>query len=383
MNFFNSIFEELRLRFFSYSSNHQQADNEYYIRQSLFWFKHSRLASGEYASKYSMLYNRYFPASPETEASWISTLIQINKRYPDLYKKIMADHVEVNLADHVLSIQRPDGTFPVSFEDLYNQPPGIFVNGRIISGLSSYYDLTKDEKVLQAILKCAEWLLQMQMNHGQWRHYTFQAPLVNTMTAFALIQVGKLINENKFIEAGKKNIKYTLSLQMKNGYFTDQVNKKTNHYTDALAFTLMGIVLASDELNDSLVEESVNGYTSILSLLKNDGYLPGEIDDDLHANVNYCCLSGNCLLSSVGFRLYKITGEELFKVTANKLLQYVKDKQLHSRFHYLSGGITGSWPISGQYNTYEIHSSGVKHFIDALAAQEDLKNCKTFKTVFV
>jgi hypothetical protein len=372
MKYLFKIFQELNQRFLSRPFNTHKAGNDYFIEQSLLWFRNSQRNNGEFASKYSMLWDKYFSASPEAEAGWIITLIHLKEKYPDLYKKIMKHDVEASLAERIISFQRPDGSFPLSFEDLHNQPPGIFATGQVISGLMEYYKQYRDKTIIEKVLLSANWLLRMQLSNGQWMHYTFHAPHASTMTSMTLIRLGNLVGENKFVDAGKRNIEYTLKLQMKNGYFPVQDSHKVNHFSETIAFTLLGIVIAGEELNNqSYIDAAAHGYQAILTLLKNDGYLPGEIDENLHTVVNYCCLSGNCLMSRAGYRLYKITGDEIYKSAAGELLTYVKQKQLRSRYRYLNGGITGSWPISGQFNTYEIYSSAVQYFVDALLVQSD------------
>jgi hypothetical protein len=376
MGLLGKIFEEINLRIFNYSSlsSNKSGNNELFIENALLWFKNSSSGSGQYASKYSILREQYFPPLPDAAANWISTLDNVKHNYADLYAKIFKDEkIDANITDWLLSVQRPDGTFPSSCEDLFNQPPSVFTNGRIISGLLTGYIKKKDSSVLEAIIKSAQWLVQMQMDNGSWEHYTFNEPHVNTFSAFSLIKLGKTINEQKFIEAGKKNISYTIALQKQNGYFSETNKKKINHFSIVIAQALSGILLSAGKLeDDSLIENVINGYKPFFSLLKKDGYLPGEIDDQFQTPVNYCCLEGNCLLSSIGYDLYKKTGKEFFKTTADRLLQYVKEKQLRSRYTYLSGGITGSWPISGKYNSYEIHSSAVGHYVDALIKQDSI-----------
>lgn len=376
MSVYKKIIESIGLRFLNYSPQpmNSAASNEFYIQNALNWFKDSALEQGIYASKYSMLWDRYFPSSPENEAGWVRTLIKIKTHLPATYEKMFAGkNIEQNMIDWLVETQRPDGTFPTSFEDLNNQPPGIFVNGRILAALLSYYLANKDEKVLDAAMKNAYWLKQLQYDDGSWRHYNFNTPHANTITAYSLIKTGKVTGEVSYFKAGKKNIDFTIQHQKENGFFADAPGKRTNHYSDVLGFTLLGILFSAKLLQEESYFEFVKkGYQSLAAMMKNDGYLAGEIDDELRTTVNYCCLRGNCIMSSVGFGLYKLFKEDYYKASADKLLSYVKSKQLRSRHHYLNGGITGSWPISGKFNPFEIHSSAVRNFINALMEQDRL-----------
>ncbi|MEO5571354.1 MAG: prenyltransferase/squalene oxidase repeat-containing protein [Bacteroidia bacterium] len=375
MGWFNKVFEEINLRFFNYSSNsiQQQLSNEQLIENALGWFRHSAYENC-YASKYSMLWNKYFSPLPESAAGWITTLIKIKKKYPHLYSKTFGEtSPEKHIADWLLTVQRPDGTFASSYDNVADQPPAVFANGCVISGLIALYTEHKDEKILAAILKSAEWLLTMQQPDGSWRHYTFNVPHANTMTAYALIRSGELLNNERFINAGKNKIFYTLRHQNENGSFTETTSvqptrpKTIYHYSDIIAYTLTGMLLSAAILKDErLTGAVIKGYDALFNLLGSDGYLPGEINDEFKTTVNYCCLPGNCLLSSTGMLLYKKTGNEIYKNAAEKLIDYVKEKQLRSKHSYLEGGIPASWPISGKYFPYEINSTGERLFVEAL-----------------
>ncbi|MEP7170955.1 MAG: prenyltransferase/squalene oxidase repeat-containing protein [Bacteroidota bacterium] len=373
MSWITKVFEEINLRFFDYSphSNFKSVDNEQVIQNALYWFRNSAF-EGCYASRYSMLWNKYFPPLPESAAGWITTLIRIRNTNPNLYTRVFNNtRPEEHIAQWLLTVQRPDGTFASSYDNVSNQPPAIFANGCVNSGLTSIYVETKDEKILAALLNSAEWLLKMQQDDGSWQHYTFNVPHANSMTAFSLIQLGKILNDERFITAGKKNIFYTLRHQNENSSFSETASKTVYHYTDIIAYTLTGIFLSASELNDdSLIERVVTGYKPLFHLLGSNGYMPGEINNEFKTTVNYCCLTGNCLLSALGMMLYKKTGNENFKTAAAKLIHYVKEKQLRSRQAFLEGGIPASWPISGKYLPYEINSTGERVFVEALMEQE-------------
>jgi hypothetical protein len=374
MSWIKNIFEAINLRFLDYSprSYDNNVSNESILENALSWFNHSAF-SDCYASNYSMLWEKYFPPLPESAAGWIPVLIRIKKKYPHIYSKVFADSVPENtIAAWLLASQRPDGTFASSYEDSGNQPPAIFANGCINTGLLSSYEESKDEKMLTAILKSAHWLLNMQTADGSWQHYTFNIPYANTMTAFSLIRLGKLIGNERFIEAGKKNIDHTMQHQSENGAFIEPLATSVHHYTDIVAYTLTGIFLSAEALNDdSLHEGVIRGYKSLFHLLRSNGYLPGELNAEYKTTVNYSCLPGNCLFSILGMLLYKKTGNEVYKTAAVNLLSYVKEKQMHSRRLYLEGGIPASWPISGKYLPYEINSTGQRLFVEALMEMEE------------
>ena len=82
------IFSHLRLRYLNFASQtvHIDLSNDERIELTLTWFRHTLLPEGGSSAKYSMLFNKYFPAYPETTGFWIHTLIDLEKNYPAIYK---------------------------------------------------------------------------------------------------------------------------------------------------------------------------------------------------------------------------------------------------------------------------------------------------------
>ena len=368
------IFSHLRLRYLNFASQtvHIDLSNDERIELTLTWFRHTLLPEGGSSAKYSMLFNKYFPAYPETTGFWIHTLIDLEKNYPAIYKKVFEEEKVIdNLAQWLISVQRRDGTFPGSYGDFYNQPARVFNNGQIILGLLHYYDYNKNQQALSSAIASAEWLLKVQDADGAWRQFTMHQLSSNTRTGWALIKLGQLTGEKRFTDAGLKNIEYALSLQKQNGFFKDNGFTETEiPTTHTIGYAMYGILVAALDLkNEVWIQKISRGYENIAALTHNDGYLPGQFNDNWQAEVNYCCLTGNCQLSKIGFILYKHTGNKTFLDTANKLVDYVKTKQLVSQSPFVNGGISGSWPVSGGYCAYDIPNWAARFYIEALVLQ--------------
>ena len=371
------IFSHLRLRYLNFTSQtvHLDLTNSQRLQLALTWFRHTLRTEGGSSAKYSMLFNKFFESYPETTAFWIRTLIDIEKNYNAIFKKVFGDQPVIdNLAIWLISVQRKDGTFPGSYGDFLNQPARVFNNGQIILGLLHYYDYKKNQQALTSAIASAEWLLKVQDDDGAWRQFTLHQLSSNTRTAFALIKLGKLTGEKKFSDAGIKNIEYALSLQKQNGYFKDN---GFNYYevpsTHTISYAMYGIMASAVELNnEKWIQKISRGYENIAALTQDDGYLAGQLTEDWHAEVNYCCLTGNCQLSKLGFILYKHTRNKTFLDTANRLIDYVKTKQLVSQSPFVNGGISGSWPVSGGYCAYDIPNWAARFYCEALMLQSEI-----------
>jgi hypothetical protein len=104
-----------------------------------------------------------------------------------------------------------------------------------------------------------------------------------------------------------------------------------------------------------------------------NGFLPGELDEGFHSASSFTCLPGNCLLALSAYKLATLESDNAYRSKADRLTDYVKNKQLHSGTPVTDGGISGSWPISGNYSSYEITSWGVRYFCEALMMQDSFR----------
>lgn len=368
------IISQLRLRYLNLSSRTvgKAFSDEDRLMLALIWFKHSLLKTGGSSAKYSMLYNRWFPAYPETNGFWINTLIACQKRHKSVYRDVFEERNVIDeIAQFILTTQRKDGTFPGSYGDFYNQPARVFNNGQIILGLTDYYEHKKNDEVLTACIKSANWLCQVQDDDGCWRQFTLHQLTSNTRTAWALMRLGKLINEKKFIDAGIKNLDYAVSRQSENGFFPDNgFDEYPITTTHTIAYALRGLTGAGKDFeNPKWIDAAVKGYTPLIEHIKRDGFLRGEFDGNFKSASSWCCLTGNCQLSVIGFELFKITRDEKFKEAATRLIDFVKEKQLISDLTQTNGGVSGSWPINGGYCAYDVPNWAAKFFTDALMMQ--------------
>lgn len=368
------ILNKIRLEYLDLSSKTVSSilSDEKRMELALQWFKNSIRPGGGSAAKYSMLFNQWYAAYPETNGFWLNTLLAVRNNFENVYTSVFPDNKIIDdVAAWLLTTQRLDGTFPGSYGDYVNQPPRVFNNGQIILGLSDYYEHSKNIAALEACVKSADWLCKVQDSDGGWRQFTLHQLSSNTRTAWALIRLGNITGENKYTQAGIKNIDYAISLQNDKGYFTqngfDDYPLNTTH---TLAYAIRGVLGAGIELqNDRWIQSAQKAYDAVVKLVRPDGFLPGDVSENFETPHHYCCLTGNCQLSVVGFELYRITKQTEYLEAGNRLINYVKSKQLLSEFNHTNGGISGSWPLNGRYCAYDLPNWAAKFFVDALMLQ--------------
>lgn len=372
------ILNKIRLQYLDLSSRTVSVSlsDEKRMELALEWFKNSILKTGGSSAKYSMLFNKWYPAYPETNGFWLNTLIALKNNHVAVFESIFGEQKIIDEVAHwLMGTQRLDGTFPGSYGDYANQPPRVFNNGQIILGLSDYYEHTKDAQTIEACIKSADWLCKVQSADGSWKQFTLHQLSSNTRTAWALIRLGNITGEKKYTEAGRKNIEYALTLQNDKGYFKENgFEESTLNTTHTLAYAVRGVLGAAIELqNDKWIIAVRKTFDSLLNIIKPDGFLPGDVTENFETPYHYCCLTGNCQLSVAGFELYRVTGEKKYADAANNLINYVKTKQLLSEFSHSNGGVSGSWPLNGRYCAYDIPNWAAKFFMDAVILQQKQK----------
>jgi len=360
-------------------STAENFSDEQRLLMALEWFKQSLLPTGGSAAKYSMMFNKWLPAYPETTAFWINTLIYLKNNKPELLHEVFNERPIVEeLIQWLLTTQRKDGTFPGSYGDFKNQPPKVFNNGQIIMALTDYYQQSQKKEVIQAAIQSADWLLKVQDSDGAWREFTLHQLSSNTRTAWALIKLGQHLNESKYISAGINNINFAIKQTNKHDYFCDNgFDENEIPTTHTIGYALRGVLGSAIDLQkQEWIEIVERSYKHIVALTKQNGFLAGELDEEWTSDNAFCCLTGNCQLSVIGYILYEQTGETQYIETADRLLEYVKSKQLISHSPMVNGGISGSWPVNGGYSAYDVPNWASKFFADAMLLQMKHKTKK-------
>jgi len=372
------IFTQIRYRFFDFTGKPKVANAPpaSHLADALKWFNESLLPEGGGAAKYSMMTHQMSAGYPLTTATWAPVLSRIQSYYPELYNQAIKNPDTIReLVNWVLRTQRRDGTFPASFGDFMNQPPRVFNNGQIIHGLLDYYNESGGNDLLEACVNSAEWLLKVQSGDGSWRQYTFHQLSSNTLTAAALIRLAAITGEKKYETAGEKNIEFAIGLQNENGYFKGNgFDSNPSAFTITIAYAIAGILDAGILTgNEKWKNAALKGLVPVLNQVNANGFLVGELDENFQSASSFSCLPGNCLLAVNSYKLASLEENEGLKAKADLLTDYVKTKQLVSKMPLLNGGISGSWPISGNYCSYEIPSWGVRYFAEALMMQDSLR----------
>ncbi len=283
--------------------------------------------------------------------------------------------------------------------------PSVFVSGQVILGWVALYLRTKREDFLAAAVRAADWLVSVQDEDGKWSRYTYNRipHTYYTRVAWALLEVFRLTDEEKYRRAAIANIRWTLGNANEVGWFAQAgFTPDEKPLTHTIAYTLRGLLEAAPALPDELKGKvhQVVGTAAEQILLRFElgkrdpralpPLLPGTLDERWRSTDRFSCLTGDAQISIVWLKMYRdwgggdlcdvgdvtgggVRGDARFLNGALKLLDLVMATQiLDSPNPGIRGGIAGSHPLWGRYIRYGYPNWAAKFFADALMLLESV-----------
>jgi glycosyltransferase involved in cell wall biosynthesis len=327
------------------------------------------------ARDYSLI-NGWASSYPETTGYIISTFITLSNNTGN---RKLSDRA-IQMLDWLVSIQLENGGFQGGKVDERPVLPVTFNTGQILIGLAAGYKQFGD-CYIEPLKKAAVFLRDSLDEDGCWRKYPtpFAIPgdkAYETHVSWSLLEAALVFPGEKFEETALRQIKWALKKQADNGWVSDCcLNDPEKPLTHTLGYFLKGLVEAHRYFNDpEILNAAIKTGKGLLSAQNNNGSLPGRLNSDWTAAVDWSCLTGNVQIADSWFYLGKITGDESFSIAARKATSFVRRTILFDDNQNVAGGISGSFPRDGEYGTYQFLSWGAKFAIDANLTELELNS---------
>jgi len=347
--------------------------NQTHIKGALEWILEAQKVNkdGGVPMLYS-LKNGWSRSFPETTGYIIPTIFNAS----NFFKNKTCRKNAFSMADWLLKLQLENGTFPA--ETKPGSKPIVFNTGQVIFGLVLAYKESKLKKYKQAAIKAANWLVKAHGSSKFWNKYVYNniPHVYNTRTAWALLEVYKISKDEKHLNAAKNNLDWALTQQLDNGWFKNNgFYMGENPLTHAICYATEGLLESGILLKQKkYILAAKKTMDSLLKKQREDGSFLGRYDKNWNPTVNWICLTGDAQASVVFLRLFEITKDKNYKNAAIRINNHLKKKQdLNSTNKGIRGGIKGSYPIYGGYQTFNYCSWAAKFLIDALLLEEKLK----------
>jgi len=345
------------------------ATDEIQLKNAMNWLNNAQRFSkcGGVSGGYS-LEKGWLPPYPETTGYIIPTFINYseytnNRQY--LYNAI-------EMADWEIKIQLKTGAVRGGMG--INNYPIVFNTGQVILGWISIYNKTNDKKYLNAAIKAANWLIQIQDEDGSWKKHTYQnhPHSYNSRVAWALFGVYQHTNNKIYKIAATKKIEWIIQTQYEKNWI-----KQMSFYQDdtplthTLFYTLRGLFESLIYLDQDLKVKTYNIINIFLEEMlryKHKKFYSAKIDNQWQeVNKNYTCITGNAQAAIMFHKFGELSNNKIFKNEANRIKNNLKTVQIiNTKDTNLTGAMPGSFPIWGEYMKYTLPNWGTKFFADLL-----------------
>jgi hypothetical protein len=336
--------------------------DESHIRAAAAWLLQAQRAGGGggYAHSFHLLHGWRAPY-PETSGYIIPTLDRAHRRFniPEASQSIDA------AAKWLQSVQNADG----SFCDLSGQAQ-VFDTGQILIGFNYLAEHSPDSVAQEAMARAARWLCMVQEADGSFVKYAYNRipHSYYARVGTALAGAGRLLGDERWREAGLRNLRWTLEQQEPNGFFRRLSFDRSPAYLHTMMYVVEGLLDGYDETREqAFLSSAVKFAERALQLARGrDRILRSQYNADWTVANGQKCLTGLAQWAGVCFRLARIEKGSDFRVEGLKTIEYLQRQQLHSADLRLHGSLFGSSPPWGRYMRLALPNWGAKFFIDAL-----------------
>jgi len=349
----------------AWSTDHPAAEPRLHLKAAVDWLKRAHSSSPDDGVSYGYsLKGGWRPSYRETSGYIAVTFFNVAKQLDDEDAKRRA----VAICDWLRSIQNPDGA--ISNPQLHGNTGIVFDTGQVLFGLVRAYEETKDERFKKAARSAGDWLVNVADDQGIWTRNTHNeiAHTYNSRVAWSLLRLNQIEPNEKWVRVARANLDF--AKQQQKGSLFDQCAFVPGlaPFTHTIAYAIRGLMESGELLEDEEYRESARvAAAAMLDHVDDQGYVPGQVSVEGNAAARYCCLTGNCQLAIIWFKLYQRLGDEAFRSAGVRALKYVmRTQNLATENQDIAGAIKGSHPTWGKYSRLTYPNWATKFFADAI-----------------
>jgi uncharacterized protein YyaL (SSP411 family) len=351
------------------------ADLDVHLAAAADWLARAQDATPDdgVAASYDIRDGRWQGSYPETTGYIIPTLYD----YAEVAGKPEFAARAHRMARWEADIQLADGGVRAGTMDGATVAPTIFNTGQVLFGWGRAWQETGEVRFRDALVRAADWLAAAQDKDGAWRR--FGSPVAkytlnsyNTRTAWGLAEVGSLTDSSRYLDAARANIQWCIARAHANGWLEDNCLQDNNHpLTHTIAYSIRGILEVGNILReDKYLEFAARMAGAVAAAQRDDGALPGRLDDQWCPAARWSCLTGNSQMAAIWLRLNSLCGSEFHDAAIRANRFNMKTQHLTSRDLGVRGAIKGSFPFDGGYMTHRFPNWAAKFFMDALLLEK-------------
>lgn len=312
------------------------------------------------------LVNGWATSYPETTGYIVPTMLHCAQYTENLDYRLRAG----KMLDWLAAIQLPGGGFQGGKIDASPVVPVTFNTGQILIGLCS--GVSQFDKYQTPAINAANWLVDSLDADGCWRK--FPTPFAaagekayETHVSWGLFEAEKVFPNQGYGEAGMRQVRWALTKQLGNGWIGSCcLTQPESPLTHTLGYALRGLVEAYDCCKEpDVLDAALLTARGLLSALQPDGSISGRLYKDWSPAVDWACLTGIVQIAHSWLLLYKITGDKAMLDAGLLANSFVRRTIDVSGDPNVRGAVKGSFPVNGDYGTYEYLNWAIKFCIDS------------------
>jgi hypothetical protein len=313
----------------------------------------------------------WLPDYPETTGYIIPTFL----RYLQLSGESTVLERARRMGDYELGVQMETGAIPGGFFE--PRVPCVFDTGQVIFGWLALFQETDNPAYILAARTAGDWLLSVQASDGSWPRcdYANSARTYHARVAWALAALGQVSHEPRFVEAARRQVRWTIANQKPNGWFAlAELGGQRFPVTHTIAYTTRGVLECGISLQEErFISAAHRTADALLDIQLQDGALYGAYDSTWKPTVKWRCLVGCAQMSLIWLRLYQLTGDARYGIAAERMNKSLRQTQDLETDGPVRGAIKGSWPFYGGYLGSMYPNWATKFFADALMLEQELQ----------
>jgi len=322
---------------------------------------------------YDLLTGQWSGSYPETTGYIIPTFLAYARArdMPDARERA------IRMADWETSIQMDDGAV-LSGALGTERGPAVFNTGQGLFGWVAAFEETGAERYATAARSAAAWLGDQMDDDGAWRRKlsmitTASVCAYNVRCSWALAYAGTVLDEERYIDAARRNADWTVAQQNDVGWFAHTGFADGAHpILHTISYVIEGLLGVFAYTGERRYLESARrAEDRLVAAYAAEGRMAGAYDDRWKPTVWWRCVTGDAQQAVLLHRFARIFPGEGYEATARALLFDVARAQLlgdpaqegDERIH---GAVPGAWPVWGHYMALSTPNWAAKFFLDGL-----------------
>lgn len=333
------------------------------------------LNAGGIPAAYDRLWRRWEPPYPETTGYLIPTFL----RYALIQDDQASVERAIRMADWLVSLQAPDGSFPApppvgagtSLGD-----PCVFDTGMILEGLTEIAHVTAHSRFSESAIRAARWLKQVQDPDGAWSRYDYYgaASTYHAKVGASLARHGEHERDVTSTTSAVRHADWVIRHQDETGWFrrADFGGTETP-WLHTVAYVIEGLLdIGTLTSAKTYVESARKAAWQLLRCFEVRRHLPGRLAPSWKPACRSRCLPGEAQMAVVWLKLYRHSGDVRFLNAAVKVNDGLRQVQCVAGPNEWRGAIAGSRPFSRGYAAWQYPNWAAKFFCDSLMLEHEL-----------